>query len=728
VVLCEERGWFCVKSVGGYISYFQYNMTFSYPILYLLPALLLGALYAGLLYGKEKKETGSESRNWLSRPGLALLRFVAVSAIAILLLDPVLKYRQNETEKPLLLVAIDNSASLKLGPDSALAAATATELEALQQVLGDEFDVRSFRFGTDLTETLPESGPASFDEPATDLSAALTALDDRFANRNVGAIVLASDGIYNLGNNPAYGSRRLGAPIYTIGLGDTTRRRDLRIDRNYVNRLVYLNDRFTLRLDLSAIHATGEMATLRLAAVEQSGERLLDSRTVALNGDPFAGSEEFIVSADRPGVLHLRVRFGPLEGESTIANNTVDLFIDVLDGRQRMLLLAHAPHPDLAALRQVMEAQGNYEVRLVMARDFDGSLEAADLVVLHQLPSSNYPLSSLLAVMKAEKIPALYVLGAQSDLELFNRSQDLIRIRAGNGSMNEVQAQMDPAFSLFAIDEPLRNALRQFPPLMAPFGDYRTSPTTKVALTQRIGSVNTEYPLLAFGEVQGVRTGVLAAEGLYRWRLFDFLDAGNHERFEALTGKSLQYLAVKSDRRNFRTLLAKNLFTEKENIAFQAELYNDSYEPVNTPDVELAITDADGKRYEYRFNRQGQGYALQAGSLPPGSYAYRARTSWNSKEYTSEGQFTVAPLQLEALNVTANHGLLAGLSEASGGAFFSAGQRAALVDSLRANNAIRPLLHESLQTRSVINLRLLFFLFLALLSVEWFVRKIQGGY
>jgi hypothetical protein len=240
--------------------------------------------------------------------------------------------------------------------------------------------------------------------------------------------------------------------------------------------------------------------------------------------------------------------------------------------------------------------------------------------------------------------------------------------------------------------------------------------------------VNTEYPLLVFGESQGLRVGVLAAEGLFRWRLFDYLDAGNHERFEALVGKSLQYLAVKSDRRNFRTLLAKNLYTGKENIVFQAELYNDSYEPINTPDVDLVVTDADDKRYEYRFNRQGKGYVLQAGSLPPGSYRYRARCTWNNREFTGEGLFTVAPLQLEALNVTANHGLLAGLSAASGGRFFNNGDLDALADSLRANNNIRPVLHESLQTRSVINLRLLFFLLLALLSAEWLVRKLQGGY
>ena len=193
-------------------------------------------------------------------------------------------------------------------------------------------------------------------------------------------------------------------------------------------------------------------------------------------------------------------------------------------------------------------------------------------------------------------------------------------------------------------------------------------------------------------------------------------------------GKTLQYLAVKSDRRNFRTILAKNLFTEKENISVQAELYNDSYEPVTTPDVDFTATNSDGKRYEYRFNREGNRYVLKAGALPAGQYTYVARTKLDSREFKSEGRFTVAQLQLEALDVTANHGLLAALSDATGGGFFAPGQLSALADSLRANNAIRPVIHESIRTRSVINLRIIFFVLLGLLSLEWLLRKINGAY
>ncbi len=703
-------------------------MTFSYPLIFVVLALLIGALYAGAMYYKEHKLAAAGSSGILPSFIPAFLRFAGVTLLALLLLDPVLRQRQLETEKPLLLFALDNSSSMLLGTDSLKAADFVAELERMQGAMAQDYEVRMFRFGTGMEEQLDADPAPAFDEPASDLSAALESLQSRFANRHVGAIVLASDGIYNMGNNPAYGSEGLGAPVYTIGFGDTTRRRDLRIDRTYVNRLVYLNDRFNLKVDVSAIHAQGESAPLRLELVEGSQVTLLDSRTVQLDKDPFSGSEEFVVRAAKAGLMQLRLHFGPLQGELSRSNNQVDVFVEVLDARQRILMLAHAPHPDLAAIRQVLENQGNYEVELKMAREFDGAVGGWDLVLLHQLPSSAYPLSELMAQINTQGLPSWFILGSRSDLEQFNRSQDLLRIRSAGGAVNEVQATVNKEFALFQYSEALGNGIRQFPPLFAPFGDYRPSPQARVMLNQRIGKVESGYPLLLFGESQGARRAVLAAEGLFRWRMYDFMETGKHERFEDLVGRILQYLALKGDRRQFQTFLPRNLFTEKEIISVQAELYDESYQPLNTPDAFFEVIGEDGRRYEFRFNREGTRYVLNAGSLPPGSYRYRSSTALDGNDFQVEGRFTVVPLQLEALELTANHGLLANLSSGSGGSFFAADELAALQDSLLQNPSMKPLLHESIKTRSVINLKLIFFVLLGLLSIEWFLRKWRGGY
>ena len=103
--------------------------------------------------------------------------------------------------------------------------------------------------------------------------------------RTVGALVLASDGIYNTGSNPAYGGRRLPAPIFTVALGDTSVRRDLAITRTYANKLVYLGDRFSLRVDWKALESGGMGSRLKVERIRNGRAELLDQRSVSIAGN-----------------------------------------------------------------------------------------------------------------------------------------------------------------------------------------------------------------------------------------------------------------------------------------------------------------------------------------------------------------------------------------------------------------------------------------------------------
>jgi hypothetical protein len=51
-----------------------------------------------------------------------------------------------------------------------------------------------------------------------------------------------------------------------------------------------------------------------------------------------------------------------------------------------------------------------------------------------------------------------------------------------------------------------------------------------------------------------------------------------------------------------------------------------------------------------------------------------------------------------------------------------------LQDSLLNNESIKPVIYQSNTTKSVIHYRLLFFLILAFLSSEWFLRRYFGSY
>jgi len=347
--------------------------------------------------------------------------------------------------------------------------------------------------------------------------------------------------------------------------------------------------------------------------------------------------------------------------------------------------------------------------------------------VLHNLPSMTFDASSILNSLNSRKIPRMFIVGAQTNLARFNQVQPLLTIQGDQRNSNDVQGIFNPNFSLFTIDDNLRKNLPTFNPLTAPFGDFQARGDAQVLLYQRIGRVETKYPLLLFGEEGDIKIGILAAEGLWRWRLFDYLQHQNHDIFEELMGKNFQYVTLKTDKRRFRISASKNIFNENEPVVLDAELYNESYELVNEPDVSLTITNSAGKEFNYTFNKTLKGYNLNAGVFPVGSYRFRGRVTFNGQNLTYDGQFSVQPIQLEIYETTADHALLRRLSQEFGGQLFYPAQLSALGDTLLAKD-LKPVIYSTSRTRSVINLKWIFFLLLGLLSLEWFARRYYGAY
>ena len=69
-------------------------------------------------------------------------------------------------------------------------------------------------------------------------------IDKRYSNRNIGSLVIATDGLYNDGINPYYLATDVSYPIFTIALGDTNIKKDISVEKIYHNDVVFSGDRF----------------------------------------------------------------------------------------------------------------------------------------------------------------------------------------------------------------------------------------------------------------------------------------------------------------------------------------------------------------------------------------------------------------------------------------------------------------------------------------------------
>ncbi len=695
------------------------GLTFEYPLWFLLFCGLAGLAVALLLYYRDT--TFQEKGAWLNGL-LGVLRWLVFSTIAALLLSPLLKYLEKDIQDPIVVVAQDASESIALGM-SDTAAYKASWKQLLGQLRGN-YQLVVYQFG----DAVREGEELQFEDKRSNLQDALAHISDLYSNQNLGAVVLASDGIYNEGANPAYGNFQLQAPVYTIGLGDTTKRRDLILRRVFHNKIAYLNDRFSIQVDISAQNSKGSHSRLSIARVVGSGSQALHSEEITIDGDDFFQTKEIILDASEAGVQRYRISLSGIGDEVSTANNSRDIFVDVLDARQKILLLAASPHPDITALRQALVKGKNNEVEVAYARDFSGDIRDFDLIVLHQLPGKKAGIEPIIASAAQLKKPIWYIVGEETNFNQFNAAQTLLSIRLRNASANDVGAKLAGNFSLFKVGEELRQLIPSYPPLQAAFGDFAAGPNTSTMLLQRIGRVDTDYPLLLLGESKGTRQAVLAATGIWQWRLFDYLDRQNHERFDELISQISQYLSVQEDKRRFRVTSAKRLFDENEPVVLDAELYNSNYELINEPEATLLITDEEGREYSYSFSRRTNTYTLDAGILPVGNYRYQAKTNLSGEALTYEGQFSVQSVEVERFVLEADHGTLRLLSERFGGQFLLPQDMQQLPEILAGSGTVKPILYSSTNTRSILNWKWLFFGLLGFLTLEWFLRRYFGGY
>jgi hypothetical protein len=692
------------------------NLIFQLSPWFIVLCLIGGAGFAALLYYRERRSELPARLRWL----LAGFRFLAITIIAILLLSPLIRSNTKTLEKPVIIIAQDNSKSLLMNRDSVYYRGQYMPgIKRLFEELSQDYDVKAYQFSDRVTEGLE----LPFNGQETDISALIDDMKIRYANRNVGAMILATDGIYNKGNQPLYESEGISFPIYTIAMGDTNTQKDLIISEVNYNKVCYLGNNFPVEVLVKAQKCRGASTTL---TVSRNGQTFF-SKVIAVGDDPYFETVPLSLKATQSGLVHYRIALSPVNGEISVNNNYQDIYVDVLDARQKILILAAAPHPDISAIRQSLELNSNYEVEVAMLRDFNKNPSAYNLVILDQVPAKGQLSAKVLSDAAAAKVPLLYILGSSSDLVQFNNQNSGLKIVQAQGRTDEAQAMMNNDFMLFTLDEPLTSVVQDAPPLITPYGDYKLSPSMVPLFFQKIGNVSTRKPLIAFSQGTEVRNGIICGEGIWKWRLNNYMNKGNHDAFNELIGKMIQYLSIKEDKSLFR-VDAKNRFSENESVQFGAELYNENYEMINEPDVMMKLSDAKGKKYEFSFSKTAHAYHLNAGLFPAGDYSWEAQVKVGNKLLSDRGEFSVSEVFAESINLVADHSLLNSIAVRHKGEMVAPANMESLVDKIKSRDDIVTVSYEQKQYSEIINMIVVLLLIIALLAAEWFLRKRGGAY
>ena len=717
-----------------YLCFIFYNVILvhfliktSFPAWFFIFCLAAGLAYAVLLY---YKSSFTIEKRFFSFPNifLAVLRFLSVSLICYFLLSPFINNLFEKKEKPIIVIAVDNSKSIALSSDSVFYKTKfPSEIDRLSKALSRKYEIQVYRFGKE-TE---KSANLDFSGSRTNISGMMENISEQNFNRNIGAFILASDGIYNEGKEPLEASAGFRSVIYTIALGDTVARKDVFIKEINNNSIAYQGNNFTVRIKAGAIKYKNSKIKLQLI---QNG-KLIQEKTIEADQDHYIASVDFSVEAKNKGLQKYLVKAVYLDGENNYSNNSREFYVEVLESRKKILILALSPHPDIFAIKNAIEKNDNYRVTSALIGDYRKSeaelekiLSTYDLLVLHQLPGNNNPAREVFLAADKIKIPVFVIIGSQTAIAQFNASNLGLTIMQKKAGLNNTLPILSDNFDYFSFSDKLKSIIPEYPPVISPFADYKINREGQVALFQKIGKINSGFPLLLFLNNVDYRVAVLCGEGIWRWPLTESSLKMEQGAFDELINKTVQYLTVKSDKRFFRLKNLKPLIYEDEPLTFEAEAFNQAYQKMQNAKISMQIRNPENKTFDFTFRETDNDYQLNAGFFPPGKYQFLAATNLNGKDYRIAGDFTVQPVDVEYLNTVADHKLLNVMAKNNYGKMFYPRQTDELIKTLLNQKDIRPVSHLDQDIRDLIEFRWIFAAILLLLCTEWFFRKYFGEY
>lgn len=679
------------------------RIIFESSPLYLFVCLAFSAGVAVLLY--KGKSPWSKNINRL----LLAFRFVLLFLLTLLLLGPIIKQIDNFFDKPVIVVVQDNSGSMQEVMDSTRLNAIAASVRQLRQTLEEkeyEVEIRGLidsKGGSDFTKTLK-------------------AISADYENRKIASTVLITDGIYNEGLSPLYSTFNF--PVFTVGVGDTVERTDIVIKNILANKIAYEGNRFPLLL---SFQATGfENKEVQVKLLHKGKE--VESKKVLVKNENFT-QVEFQPVATEQGIQRYEAIISPQSSEWNTSNNRATVFVEVVAGKKKILAVASAPHPDVKALRAVIDENANYDFTLyipgVIEADITKLQQEADVILLFQAPDARGRNRALFQQLMKTKASLFFILGEQTDWAELKRG-NIVSFEALPRQYDDVTPSVNNSFGLFSLSEEVATTFNTFPPASVPFVKMAMNPSATPLLFQKVGSVVTDKPLLYIDSQEERKIAVMQGEGLWQWRLHEFARTENTEAFDEVFAKLLQYLATTDDRRKFRCYPVKQEFSDTEQVQLETQVYNEIFESIYGNTIDIELTDEAGKRTNYSYTTSAGNTRYTIGVLPEGVYRYKASTTLQEREEV-RGEFLVVKQQLELQNLTADFNLLRKLASQTGGAFYKMDDWESLQNQLAQKEAVASIHSEEI-LNSLVNLKWIFFLLLALVGTEWLVRKYSGGY
>ncbi len=679
-------------------------------------AIIIGLAFAGLLYLRNRKQHYGKALAII----LFTIRTLYTSLIILLFFNPFFKIKKKTIEPATIIIAQDNSTSLILSKDSTFYKNEyPNTLDSLTNELKKSYIVDKYLFGNKVREF----DSIDYQDYYTDFHNLLTTLKKDYYKKNVGAVVLFSDGICNKSYLPEQTIESFPFPIYSVTLGDTTNYPDFYIKDILYNKTASSNTILPIRLIANARNCRNNTMKINILY----NNEIVEEKEIFVNSNQFSSTIDLNINSGDEGAKQIDIQIENIDNEVVINNNKKQIFINVIDKQHKILFYAKSPHPDLGSIKSILG--DNFESEIIFNDEEIPDFKDYDIIVLHQIPfvGMNNLMELDLQLKKNKSKPIFYIVGEHTDFKAFNNLQSVIEIKKGavNSSL-DIKPNFNNTFGLFKIDHQVAAAINSFPPLTLPHLEFSFKTNHDIILQMKINDVMTQSPLLCFStENNDRKSAFLFGTAVWRWKLYDYYSNKNHDNFEELFSKSIKYLLTEKDKE--LTINHKENYLNNEPIIFSADLKNPSQELTTEPELKMLVTNKHSKKvYEYNFSKNDKSYYLKTNSLPNGIYDFKASAQLGNLKYLENGSFSVVSIGAEAQELTANAQRMQLLSNSTNGKNFNINELNLLIEELNNNENITSIEREEINYQDLINWKSLFFIILSLVSIEWILRKIYN--
>ena len=691
-------------------------INFEQPLWLLLPVLLVSVAISAFLYYRNSSGGFTKKLNI----SLFLLRAFALFLLGILLLNPYFIKKTKILEKPKIVVAVDVSESVTHSQDSLLIEQSIEQnLFLIKEELSEQFDIDVLTFD----HKTYEDEQISFNGKRTDIGQLLQYVNDKYYMLNLSALIILSDGQNNQGLSPEYALQSQSTEIYPIIYGDTLAISDLSIAMLYFNKVVRQDSKFPVEV---IVQAEGLLNEKVIVQIEHKG-KVVASKPLLISKDSYTKEVKFEIDSKTKGLQSFTARLVSEGHEKNHTNNTSKFYVQVVESGNKVLVLGHAPHPDLGAIASALRTTDGYSVSIKTLNDYPFKIDDYQLIIMHGLPSLDERSRRIFSQEALKNKAIWYIVSSSTDMTTIAEQNLAWEIANPNGVYEHVEPYYNEDFTSFLWPAKYSNNIEQFPPLYAPFSSFQSLSKSDVMLWQSIRGFQTNMPLQSFWSRGVKKYGLLSGEGLWKWRIYNYQEFANHELFNSFVTRVSSYLltGVYDDHFN---ISYKNVYHETELIEWEAQVYNQAFEPITNAKLSIDITDEDGHTYPYQFSANATAYSLNLDYFEPGEYSFSALAETTDTIYKESGHFVVNAWNMERSSMGANQKLLKRLARLSNGKVFFPSQVEQLNQFLLNRADFKPRSSFTQKLINLIDIKWLAFIIILLLAIEWVLRKRNGAY